>query len=237
MIMNWYKLAQTWETSGSLEDDVEESQNKEELTRALQVNGIDVDIIEEIVFPNKEVIWTVIIGNSLSVIEISFPYPSIKKADDWMWDIINSSNIWQYVGEIDFSKEFWDEVGEGTNYYHGTTRENLDSILKEGLSPRNEARGISNRGVGVSVFLSEDYETAAYGGGYDVVLEVNIGAMKQAGYMPQVSLEPDIEEHKYVGSLADKIGLNDFIYDVEGGMGFDTIILDGGVPPQYIRVI
>lgn len=232
--MNWYKKAQSWQSSGNLETDVEESNNKEELTRALQANGVDTNSIEEIVFPNNEIIWTVILGNELKLIPLSFPYPSIEDPTEWVWNIANSGNAWQYVGEKDFNKEFWEGVGEGTTYYHGTSPENIDDILRGGLSPRDETRGMSNKGTGAAVFLSENPETAAYS--YDIVLEVNLGAMKMDGYMPSASIEEDVEEGEYVNALAHKIGLDNFEYEVEQGMDPGTVILHGTIPQKYIRV-
>jgi hypothetical protein len=231
--MNWYKIAQTWESSGDLETDIEESQNKEELLRALKINSAKLD--EEIVFPNKEVIWTAVIGNVLKIINISFPYPDLKDPNEWLWDIINGGNVWQYIDERDFSKEFWEGVGEGTTYYHGTEQENLDNILSKGLSPEDKTRGMTNKFTGAAVFLSDSYETATYS--YDVVLEIDIGAMKKDGYMPLANLEEDIEESELINALAHKIGLDDFVYEVEQGMDPGTVVLKGNIPPQYIRVI
>ena len=257
--MNWYKKAQqkylwdndpqlpyvndvpettvenTWDTSGDLETDIEESKNEEELNRALQANGIDPDSAEEIIFPNNEKIWTIMYGDKLYIIEISFPYPWFKDAEEWIWDISNSGNVWMYVDERDFSKEFWDGVGDGTTYYHGTSEGNLDSILREGLSPRDETRGMSNRSVGAKVFLSEEYNTAI--SHYEFVLEVDLGAMKRDGYMPTAKSEEDVEEGEIMNALAHKIGLYNFEYEIEQGMDPGTIVLDGGIPPQYIREI
>jgi hypothetical protein len=234
-MMNWYKIAQVWETSGDLRTDVEESKNKEELLRALEANDVDLNSIEEIIFPNNEMIWTVMVGSELELIEISFPYPSLEDPKKWLWGIVNSGNTWQYVDERDFNEEFWQGIEEGTIYYHGTSQENVDNILREGLSLADKTRGISNRFVGSAVFLSDSYDLT--NSHYEVVLEVSFGAMKGDGYMPDVNLEEDIEESEVVSTLAHKIGLEDFVYDIEGGLDPGTIVLKDSIPPQYIRVV
>ena len=248
--MNWYKKAQQqylwdndpklplandeWESAGDLQTDIEESKNENEISRAIEKNGIDIYSVEEIVFPDEK-IWTLIYGNKLYIIDISFPYPSFKDAEEWMWNIINGGNAWMYVDERDYSNEFWNEIGEGSTYYHGTYKDKLDSILREGLSPMNKTRGMSNRFVGAKVFLSDQYETAW--NHYEVVLEIDLGSMKRDGYMPKAELEEDVEEGEVVNALAHKIGLNNFHYDIEQGMDPGIVVLDGGIPPQYIREI
>lgn len=60
--------------------------------------------------------------------------------------------------------------------------------------------------------------------------------MKANGYMPEVGIEPDIEEGERKQSLAHMVGLEDYSYDFESGMDTETYIVYGNIPPEYLKV-
>ena len=141
----------------------------------------------------------------------------------------------QYIPEKDFNEEFWNSVSHGAIYYHGTTEDNIESIMQNGLETRDETRGISNRSTVSAVFLtSETFATESYGG---VMLGVDMGAMAQDGHMPHVSSEEGLDENEMRQQLAHKIGLEEFYVDGEVGIDQDTIVMHENIPPKYIQIM
>lgn len=163
---------------------------------------------------------------------IDSAYPEFKGNDikSWVQDMIDSNRADEWVREI--------EVDPPAIVYHGTREENLSDILEDGLECRSDSRGMTNRSVGCAIFTSsEESEVEDYG---DVLLEIDLNAMKRDGVLPRVSLEPPIEEYEMYSSFAAMFGLSlgdDIIYDIEYGMSPNTFILHGPIPPKYIKVI
>jgi hypothetical protein len=156
-----------------------------------------------------------------------------KKAEEWLDEM--------YDHELDSFAElpdtsFWDEIPDspGVYYYHGTSSENLPSILENGLEQRNETRGFTNRGMGASVFTSPEYETAAYY--YDEVVSIDVGAMKKDGYMPEATSEDPVDECRKKMLIAYQIGLDEYYChtDSSDGIAEDTVVFYGAIPPKYI---
>jgi len=156
----------------------------------------------------------------------------IQRAEEWLMDQVNGGKVENYITLSDFNKEFW-ESADGVLVYHGTYRDRVEDIQKEGLQPRYETRGLENRGMGDAVFTSPDHETAS--GYYEVVIEINVGAMKADGYMPEVSMEGPIEEKEAAEALAHLIGLEDWYVDIEAGYDTGTVAFYGVIPPKYLR--
>jgi len=146
-----------------------------------------------------------------------------------------SGNVYDYYPEQDFNEEFWRGVYPGYKVYHGTTEENLPDIQQHGLEPRDKTRGISNRSTGSGVFTSDNVETAQYS--YDIVLEIDVGQMKQDGYMPVVGMEDPVEESELEGALAHAIGIEDYDAEHEQGLDPGTVIFRDVILPKYLRVV
>jgi len=220
-----------WEPSGDIEEDVDECKNLEQLNMVLNAYGI-LDDIEEIDFPNGSSVWVFDKGDQRLLIYLSFPYPKIENAKDWVENI--GENAWQYVNERDFNQEFWESAGKGTILYHGTSEENAKNILREGLDMRDETRGISNRSVGAAVFTSYNPEAIeAYG---DIIIAIDIGEMKKDGYMPIVEPEGDVDFGQYQEALAHLIGIKDYYYEYEQGIDQETIVFNSTIPAKYLSL-
>lgn len=162
-----------------------------------------------------------------------------ETADEWLNDVADYSH--EYYPETDKSKEFWDGVGPGAYLYHATKEENLPSILKDGLWASHETRGLKNRDMPSAVFTVSDSQIDdlasvldSYG---DVIIRIDLGAMKQDGYMPDISGETPVEEAEIKGSLAHAIGYD--TYEPYGDMGGDymndTIAIYGDIPAKYLK--
>jgi len=196
--------------------------------------GLSLDKIAD--FPNARPIYVFTGRDKKEYVVDEFPEsPDIVEAHEWV-NRINDMYLGDYVEITDANEEFWRDVGTGYTLYHGTTEENLDNIRQNGIEPRDQTRGISNRGTGSAVFLSSEPTTAQYY--YDVVVEVNVGQMKADNYMPQVGGEEPIEESDQRSSLAWKIGLKDYYSegDTSDGLDPETVIFYGAIPPKYLRV-
>jgi hypothetical protein len=128
-------------------------------------------------------------------------------------------------------KDFW---SAGNYVYHGTDEENAESIMRNGLMAHRKTRGISNSGVGASVFTTFNPEEAEHYG--DIVLQIDIGAMANKGITFPVQLETDYEDSNLKESLAHLIGLRYYEPQIEMGMSSDTVIIHGNIHPDFISI-
>jgi len=247
--MNWYKLSQqrsfpfmegdltgyqskmpewdSWWDKNSCDnviERIEEAQDKSELIKILDLCADNYELIN-----NK--IYSIVLDDKHYILDGN----SIQEAEGWLSDQVIYGRVEDYITSKDFNKEFWEEIDNDFFVYHGTSEERVDDILKNGLQPRDETRGIANRGTGAGVFTSSESETPqSY---YDIVLEINIGLMKRDGYMPNVSMEEPLQEAIAEEALASLIGIKDYYAEREQGLDEGTIIFYGGIPPKYIKVL
>lgn len=256
--MNWYKISQQQEfdfwkspenrnqyrdfsTSkealplGDLtfEESIEECDSDKELDNILKHFATQYKYFT---FPNGVIVANVNInGNNILVVKTS-EY-NIKNPKEWVDEQVWSGHIEDYFPEQDFNKEFWEGVGQGSVLYHGTREDRLKSIMKNGLQPKDETRGFTNKGTGSAVFTSESMDTASYY--YDEVLEIDLGKMKAEGYVPQVSQESPVAEGELAGSLAHMLGIEDYYYegDSSDGLSPDTIIFYDAIPAKYLKAV
>jgi len=155
----------------------------------------------------------------------------VQDAKQWIYDT-DVDSIFP-TAEEDFNRDFWERPAP---LYHATTRENAARILREGLARRNATRGIANRGTGPAVFTTLDREEAEDGAYGDVVFTIDTRAMKRAGFMPFVAEEEPIRKYSARQALASMLSMDDAHFDLEGGISFNTIVIFGHVPPQYLSV-
>lgn len=182
-------------------------------------------------------------GATLDLVEINrrpyivdFEAQRMENASDWLSGLDDMS-LTDYIPEQDFNKDFWEGVGRGYVLYHATASENVEAILRDGLSASDRTRGISNRGMGNAVFTSpEPTSIDSYG---DAVLVIDVGKMKAAGYMPQVSQESPFEAETYKSAIAHKLHIEDWIGGEYGseGLSEDTVAFMGDIPPQFLSLL
>ena len=214
-----------------LDEVIENVEGYWKLAEVLNQNGFawnEVDLNE-----NKIII--VQIEPKLYVIE-SFDFPESTEANTWI-DNMYEHELYSYMPPSE-DEDFWRDIPMGYTVYHATSKKNLATIMTDGLEPRNETRGISNRHTGSAVFTSENVEeTDSYG---DVLIEINVGQMKADNYMPNASRETPIEEIQVRNTLAYKIGLP--YYEPSSDLGSDgisesTVVFYGIIPPKYLTVL
>lgn len=144
---------------------------------------------------------------------------------------IEDADLDQYVGESSVSDDFWDSP---SYLFHATDSDNYDYIFEDGLRGSSNSRGLTNRSVGNAVFVSTNPDVIdAYG---DLILKIDTKAMKNDNYTPEIGIEPDVEEGERKQSLAYMLGLDDYSYDFETGIDYDTYIIYGDVPAKYLTV-
>jgi len=229
-VMRQHDAQISFEPSGSLETDLEEyATSYETALMILSHYGVQYEKID---FPRADSILLVNYGGLPHVLEMSFPYPDFEKAEEWLSNIHDPYN---YVDERDMNKEFWLDVSPGFVVYHGTQEDRLESIQREGLSAMDETRGLSNRNTGLAVFTSPNPETAEYA--YPVVIAIDVWAMKESGYTPQVGVEEPVSEAEMYEALASKVGLEDYYHEVEQGIDPGTVVFYDSIPPQFLRVL
>jgi hypothetical protein len=181
-------------------------------------------------FPSGTRVVVVNIGKDRYVVD-DFKEPWVREINEWLWRLDEASLMEMFPQEA-FNDLFWRSGGYG-KLYHGTTEENLPGILANGLQVRDQSRGISNRGTGMAVFMSEEYDTAAYY--FPVVLEIDVGAMKADGFMPEMERESPVREAELRDAVAHRLGVTDFHQDVESGIDSGTVICRETIPPKYLR--
>lgn len=190
---------------------------------------------KQIDFP-EETLITIVLGSNLYIID-DLENPTLKEAKEWLWDTSNYGRLDNYIPPEDFSKTFWDNLGNNSVVYHATTEENKESILRNGLGVRDKTRGINNRSTGAAIFTSDNPDdVSSYG---DVIFTINLSKMKKDGYMPEVSREGPVEEAERLEALAYKIGVEDFIATESNdseGLYPSTIIIYGDVPKKYLSL-
>ena len=197
---------------------------EDQIKLALAASGAD-----DVRLPNGETVY--VTDQDVITVDESY-YVRIYRKSDWIYDI--DPDDYYPDHEQKWNDEFWEYPAA---LYHATTEENVESILKYGLSPQNKTRGITNRSVGSAVFTTSNYEETVHGSYGEHVFEIDMPAMAKLPNRPFVSQEPPIVEAELRGALAHRIGMDDF-YD-EGGndMSPDTVIIHGPVPPQFVKLL
>lgn len=215
----------------TLNEAIDEKEGYDSITRSLNLYGFDWDTV---ILPSGFKIIVVNIGHASYVID-DFDEASVTESNTWIEEL-SESDLYNFVPPSEDST-FWDDVSDGSKVYHRTNEVFKESILKQGLTPQNESRGIANRDTGAAVFTSFNPEdTESYG---NLLLEIDLGKMKASGYTPEASLETPVEENNTRERLASLIGTyyepssdlsSEGIYD-------STVIFYGVIPAQYINVV
>jgi hypothetical protein len=135
-----------------------------------------------------------------------------------------------------FSKDFSESPGK---VYHATAEENVEGILKDGLEPRAQTRGMTNRSVGDAVYTTMNEDSARSGTYGDAVFEIDCAAMKRDKVLPAAEQEPAAFEYEARGAVANALGMDDFEQDGsgDGADDPDTVVLRGNIPAKYLKLI
>jgi len=161
-----------------------------------------------------------------------------ESVSNFVWGLYDYT-LQQYAEEHNISSSGgWDEIGHGEVVYHCTDAENVPSIMENGIDTQNKTRALSNRGTGAAVFMSYEPASAEFYG--NACFEIAIGAMKDAGVMPELQQEDPIVEAKIRGAIAWKLGdhSNSWGESELAGEGIEenTLVMFGGIPPQFIKL-
>jgi hypothetical protein len=154
-----------------------------------------------------------------------------EAANHWIYNISPED----YVDDEDHQEDYFSGIA-----YHATPGENVKSILREGLSPMNKTRGLSNRWIGSAIFASFNPEAIdSYG---DYIFEIDLSAMRKDyeqknEELPVIEMEPALYREKMINSIAWALGVE--YSDSEAandGVDHDTIIINGHIPSEYISL-
>ena len=217
--MNWYKKAEKidWQ------NEIEYLTNLEEIISLLKQNNIDFKLVK---FPTGKQILKI---DNKYIVE-DFQSPSLNKIDYWISDI-GDDDIEDYYHIANFNEDFWKDMNSQFFLYHATDSENYEDIMQNGLLPRNQTRGISNRSTPSSVFTSDNPDDIeSYG---NIILKIDVLAMKNDGYMPVVGEEEPLAIYEYKSAIAHALGV-EYYPEEEPGISPTTIIVYGDIPPKYI---
>jgi len=150
------------------------------------------------------------------------------------WDLDTTAE------EAEIFADQWREL-KRSRAYHGTPAENLADIRRDGLDTMNRTRGIGNRDVGNSVFVTTNWDTAASYGDEGAVIEIDVARMVEDGLLgpDDVSREPGWDRADVLQSVASELEDYDFDpYSEFSGTGLDaeTFILSQRIPPEYLTI-
>jgi len=214
----------------SVEEQLEDASSEAEVCNILERAGWEWEKIE---FPNASPIILAVAKDNHKYVIDDIDFPELKDAQGWV-DSIGDLYLDNYVKIPE--EDFWEGVGDGYELYHGTSEDNVESILRDGLEARSDTRGISNRSMQNAVFTCPDLDYIQYYYGGNIIV-IDAGAMKRDGYMPEVSGEEPLEEAEHRNSIAAYIGLDDYFYESYESEGYhpDTIAVYGDIPPKYLR--
>ncbi len=150
------------------------------------------------------------------------------------------SDILEKLGyHYEFNTQFWEHPSV---LYHCTSTENLQSIRTNGLTCQDKTRGINNRSVGSAIFTTQDKDEVesvrqSYG---PLVITINTRAMKQDGYTPFVTQEPEVEDAEELLFIFNKMGHEDVnvsqFIDSGDGISEYTVIVHENIPPKYLTI-
>ena len=224
---NFIKLIETLEWQEAIQEQdwkeaLDLSKTPEEIAEVLHTfnaekktfkSGITIFIIE-----NDIIEWN---GKDL--------YPEVENKNDWIYD----ADLDEYFPDYEdiFNRDFWRSPDE---LYHQTTKEYDDIIQTQGLKPANKTRGLFNRSIGRAIFATRNYEETLEGHYGDVVFQINMQQMKQDGYTPYVSQEPQIVQTELRNQLAHYIGYDDFEDDTPSDISEETVIIYDAIPAKYL---
>ena len=166
-------------------------------------------------------------------------WPWAKKKNDWLYRTEASRLRERLAAEFEdrFNKKFWERP---ELLFHGTPKENVETIDREGLTMQHKSRGMSNKHIRAAVFteLSPEYCEYHYG---PAVFEINTVQMKADGFMPQVEKEPNHLESDILNLIAHKIEAweedQDLANAFSEGTSEDTIIIYANIPPKYLKLL
>lgn len=247
--LNWYKIAQEQQmfkfyegiepseisisknpkTKEYLDELLEDCNSYIEIVNMLHLEGFDY---REIELPNDKLI-VINVQNETYVITDA-DYPEAKEASGWI-DSLWESELYSYIPPKE-DEDFWTSRERPSTAYHATVQENVESVLKNGLEPRNQTRGISNRGTPSAIFTSDNPDDiGSYG---DYIFEINLDQMSEDGYTPHVEKESPVEENQMKTRLAWMIGLENYEpqdYSTEG-IYDSTIVFYDNIPRKYIKM-
>ena len=253
--MNWYKKAQIQEDFPFLKDVEQIEKYYTDPISASEVDDLITDAttyletvnilgknnvnFKPIKLSDETILSLDLSGNHHLITD--FYYPQTTDPKEWIYQL-SDHEIYMLLPDkhkktLEEDEDFWNNI-EGGVLYHATPSENVPQIMQEGLTPQNQTRGMSNRNTPSGVFMSNNPDDIhSYG---DVVIEIDVGKMKDDGYMPRTSRESPIEEASYRSMLANLVGIedSDFTNELYGEGVYDTTqIFYEGIPPKYLKVM
>lgn len=178
-------------------------------------------------------IWVTTHGGTKYIIEENNDTFDAASAENWLDSAL--ADPLSYIEIPDDLEDFWKSP---VPLYHATDSDNVESILEEGLLPDTRTRAISNKWVGPAIFTSTDPDVIdAYG---DTILAIDTKAMARDGHRPPVAYEEGIAEYEARSALIHRVGMqDDYVVELDSseGLSYDTLVVFGVIPPQYLRVL
>lgn len=170
-----------------------------------------------------------------TIVEAEEDYATATPFDEWIYgDWTKRGGMEEFLGydiREEYNEDFW-RMEDTT--YHGTTPNSAAKIiLSEELQRRNNTRGLGNRSVGRAVFTSRNGTFDAYGA---VDFEIDLEEMKEDGFTPMASPEPQVAEARAREAVAREVGMHDFHAEIPHDISPDTAVIHEDIPLQYLSL-
>lgn len=186
------KLSRIFEEVDDFE--IEELQGKDAILQYLTAHGKEPSVVD--LGGDEYIIWDDNI--------VATEYPDVKSKNDWIYGMEGQRLISRLVDAFDekFNARFWERP---EILFHATPTENVENIKRDGLQAVHKSRGLANRHIRSAVFTSTEPEwiTQSYG---PSVITIRTDLMKQDGFTPFVTKEPNHTEADVTNFIANKIG-------------------------------
>ena len=218
------------------DDDHYGNDNRKKVSNLLE-DAEDADSVKKILTTNN-IKYNLVTLNSteflslprlgLIVYDFTEGYPSV----DSIIDFLHTNDAEEFKDVEDFNEKFWEYP---IDLYHATTKENWQSIKKNGINPMCKTRGIGNKSVKCAVFTTTEKESLMDGAYGDIIIKIDTHKMKMDSKTPLVSKEPEIEEYDSNMLLAHKLGFR-IQLDIPSDIYPNTVIVHEEIPVKYITL-
>jgi hypothetical protein len=206
--------------------ELEELVGKEAILQYLQAHGEQPEVV--VLGTDEYIIW------DDNIVDVE--YPVVKEKQDWLYRSEGQRLVSRLTDafEEEFNRRFWERP---ERLFHATPTENVENIKQHGLQAQHKSRGLANRHIRQAVFTSTepDWITQSYG---PSVVTIHTDLMKQDGFMPMVTKEPNHVEADVTNFIANKIKAWDDDRASSNaqseGTTDDTIIIHSAVPAKYL---
>jgi hypothetical protein len=209
-----------------------ESESKESLEEVEDIDSFMESFKDSIIEKIDDGIYSVDLDGSAYVWEEG---GNVLELDEWAYRNIDYLVDEKYKLPERFNKDFWRRPEP---LFHGTPKENVDSIMENGLVSKRKTFG-SNKSITKAVFTLTYTDAMEYDTTYgDAIIKIDTLKMEKDGFMPYVSQEPSVVEYTVLEAFFHKYENYGFHASMESSSGqqMETVAVHDSIPPKYLSL-